>query len=95
MGEAIIVAIIGGAAAVIGQIIISKRQNKDLYAELKQQSKDFYAELDKRQAVTDVKIEDLTREVRVHNNFAQRVPALEEKYNMADFRITNLEKRAS
>ena len=33
----------------------------------------------KAQAVTEVKIEELTREVREHNNFAQRVPILEEK----------------
>lgn len=33
----------------------------------------------KAQAVTDVKIEELTREVREHNNFARRVPILEEK----------------
>lgn len=39
----------------------------------------------KNQAVTDYKIEELTREVRVHNNFAQRVPILEEK-------VKNLEK---
>lgn len=84
LSDAIIVALITGASAVVAQLIISKQSAKDLYAEL-----------DKRQAVTDVKIEDLTREVRVHNDFAQRVPALEEKYNMADFRITNLEKRAS
>ena len=33
----------------------------------------------KSQAVTDTKLEELTREVRAHNNFAQRVPVLEEK----------------
>ena len=33
----------------------------------------------KNQAVTDYKIDELTREVRIHNNFAQRVPVLEEK----------------
>ena len=36
-------------------------------------------ELEKHQAVTDVKIDELTREVREHNNFAKRVPVLEEK----------------
>ena len=33
----------------------------------------------KSQAVTDVKIEELTREVRKHNNFAERMPVVEEK----------------
>ena len=33
----------------------------------------------KAQAVTDTKLEELTREVREHNNFARRVPILEEQ----------------
>lgn len=45
----------------------------------------------KSQAVTDTKIEELTREVREHNNFARRVPVLEEKMKVADHRITDLE----
>lgn len=45
----------------------------------------------KSQAVTDTKLEELTREVREHNNFAQRVPVLEEKLKSADHRIGDLE----
>lgn len=45
----------------------------------------------KSQAVTDTKIEELTREVREHNNFARRVPVLEEQMKMANHRITDLE----
>lgn len=48
-------------------------------------------ELEKAQAVTDTKIEELTREVREHNNFAKRVPVLEEKAKVADHRISDLE----
>ena len=47
----------------------------------------------KSQAVTDTKLEELTREVREHNNFAQRVPVLEEKFKVADHRIEDLEKQ--
>ena len=47
----------------------------------------------KSQAVTDTKLEELTREVREHNNFAQRVPVLEEKMKVADHRIEYLEKK--
>lgn len=47
----------------------------------------------KSQAVTDTKLEELTREVREHNNFAQRVPVLEEKMKVADHRIEDLEKK--
>ena len=46
----------------------------------------------KSQAVTDTKLEELTREVRAHNNFAQRVPVLEEKMKVADHRINDLEQ---
>lgn len=75
MSEAVIVALITGIFAVIAQFIISRQSSKELYAKL-----------DKHQAVTDTKIEELTREVREHNNFARRVPVLEEK-------VANLEKK--
>lgn len=45
----------------------------------------------KSQAVTDTKIEELTREVREHNNFARRVPVLEEQMKVANHRIADLE----
>ena len=47
----------------------------------------------KSQAVTDTKLEELTREVREHNNFARRVPVLEEKLKVADHRIGGLEEK--
>ena len=43
------------------------------------------------QAVTDTKLEELTREVRAHNNFAQRVPILEEQMKVVNHRIADLE----
>ena len=46
----------------------------------------------KTQAVTDTKLEELTREVREHNNFARRVPILEEQMKVANHRIADLEK---
>ena len=50
------------------------------------------AKLDKQQAVTETKLEELTREVRAHNNFAQRIPVLEEQIKVANHRIAGLEK---
>ena len=50
------------------------------------------AKLDKQQAVTETKLEELTREVRAHNNFAQRIPVLEEQIKVANHRIEDLEK---
>ena len=46
----------------------------------------------KSQAVTDTKLEELTREVREHNDFAHRVPVLEEQIKVANHRIDDLEK---
>ena len=43
------------------------------------------------QAVTDTKLEELTREVREHNNFAKRVPILEEQMKVVNHRIADLE----
>ena len=43
------------------------------------------------QAVTETRLEELTREVRLHNNFAQRVPVIEEQIKVANHRINDLE----
>lgn len=90
MSEAVIVALITGVFAVIAQLVISKQSSKDLYAKMDKNSEladaKIEAKLEKHQAVTDTKIEELTREVREHNNFARRIPVLEEK-------VSNLEKK--
>lgn len=80
--EAIIGSIITGGLALVGVIITNLKSNKDIENQL-----------DKKQAVTDTKIEELTREVREHNNFAQRVPVLEEQMRMVNHRIEDLEKK--
>ena len=46
----------------------------------------------KSQAVTDTKLEELTREVRAHNNFAQRMPVVEEKIKVINHRLDDLEE---
>ena len=46
----------------------------------------------KSQAVTDTKLEELTRKVREHTDFAHRVPVLEEQIKVANHRIDDLEK---
>lgn len=45
----------------------------------------------KSQAITDVKIEELTREVRKHNSFAEKIPVIEEQIKVANHRIDDLE----
>lgn len=49
--------------------------------------------LETSQAVTDCKIEELTREVREHNNFARRMPVVEEQIKVINHRIKDLEER--
>ena len=46
----------------------------------------------KSQAITDTKLEELTREVREHNNFAKRMPVVEEQIKIINHRIDDLEK---
>lgn len=45
----------------------------------------------KNQAVTETKLDELTREVREHNNFARRVPVVEEQIKVINRRIEDLE----
>lgn len=78
--EGIIAAVITGFLSLIGVVISNIAANAKMSKEL-----------EKAQAVTDTKIEELTREVREHNNFAKRVPVLEEKAKVADHRISDLE----
>lgn len=70
-----------GAFALIGVIITNNRANN------KMQNKMTTA-----QAVTDERISELTREVRVHNNFARRVPVIEEQIKVANHRLADLEE---
>lgn len=81
MSESIIVAIITGGLSLIGAIVSNNRTAQSMDDKL-----------DKQQAVTETKLEELTREVRAHNNFAQRVPVLEEQIKVVNHRIEDLEK---
>ena len=79
--DAIIVALITGGCSVIGVIITTLAT-----------SRRTEQKMETAQAVTDTKIEELTREVHEHNNFAKRVPVLEEQIKVANHRIANLEE---
>ena len=78
--ETIIAAAITGGMALIGVVITSLAGNRKIERKL-----------EIHQAVTDQKIEDLTREVREHNNFARRMPVVEEQIKVANHRIHDLE----
>lgn len=78
--EAIIAAAITGGLALVGVIITNIQSNKKIEQKLVT-----------NQAVTDCKIEELTREVREHNNFAHRIPVVEEQIKVINHRIGDLE----
>ena len=80
MSEGIAIAIITGVLTLIGTIItVIIGNNKSLAA------------MDKNQAVTDTKLDALTEEVKRHNNFAQRIPVIENQIQNLDSRVSKLE----
>lgn len=81
MSDAVAVALISGGLALLGVIITSISTSRRMTAQL-----------ERNQAVTDTKIEELTREVRLHNNFAQRIPVIERDIKVINHRIDDLEK---
>ena len=93
MSEAIAVALITAVAAVISQLLISRSTTRELVARIDQQSREADARLQTAQAVTDTKLDELPREVREHNNFATRMPVVEEQIKVANHRIADLERR--
>ncbi len=86
MSDAVLAAIITGSIALVGTILTVVINSTVTGREMN-------AKLDKAQAVTQTRLDELTREVREHNNFAQRMPVLEEKIKVANHRIDNLEKK--
>ena len=99
--DAIIVALITGGCSVVGVIITtlttSRRTEQRIGVIITNLAGQRRTEqrMATAQAVTDTKIEELTREVRAHNNFAQRVPVLEEQIKVANHRITDLENKTA
>lgn len=71
--------------SLIGTIITANTNGTKMQRELEKSNNKIQAELDKHNAVQDTKLDELTREVREHNNFAIRVPVIEQ-------RVTALEK---
>ena len=80
MTEAITVALITGGLSLIGVIIASIAGNRRTEGKIQV-----------AQAVTDTKIEELTREVRKHNNFAEKIPVIQEQIKVVNHRLADLE----
>lgn len=74
--------IIVGVLALVGVMITNNRSNTKMQNDMKTS-----------QAVTKERIDELTREVREHNNFARRMPVLEEKIKVINHRVEDLENK--
>ena len=81
--ESVLPAIITGVLSLVGVIISNIASSKSLEAKLQI-----------NQAVTDTKLTELTREVREHNGFAQKIPVLEERLRQLEDRCRELENKA-
>lgn len=80
MSEAILVALITGGLSLVGVVItcaVTARKNETA--------------MKVSQAVTDTKITELTREVRLHNGFAEKIPVIQEQIRVINHRIDDLE----
>lgn len=80
MADTIIVAIITGGLSLAGVVISSIASTRRMDSNLKTS-----------QAVTETKIDELTREVREHNSFARRMPVVEEQIKVINHRVADLE----
>ena len=80
MSEAVLVALISGGLSLVGIVISGLLTARKSEMTVKTS-----------QAVTDTKLEELTREVRAHNHFAQRMPVVEEQIKVINHRISDLE----
>lgn len=84
MTEALIsagAAIVVGLLSLVGVMITNSRSNSKMQNDIKT-----------AQAVTDERISELTREVRMHNDFARRIPVIEEQLKVANHRVSDLEE---
>ena len=79
--ESILAAVITGGMALLGVIITNVSAGRKVQSAL-----------EKHQAVTDTKLEELTREVREHNHFARRMPVVEHQIKVINHRLEDLER---
>lgn len=84
MSDAVIASLITGVLSLLGVLLsnlLASRKNE--------------AAIRTAQAVTDAKLEELTREVREHNHFARRMPVVEEQIKVLNHRVNDLEHASS
>lgn len=80
MTESILAALITGGLALLGVVVTAAGSARKTDHRIQT-----------AMAVTDTRLEELTREVRAHNHFAQRMPVVEEQIRVIDHRLESLE----
>ncbi len=85
MSTDVIVAIIAGCCTIIGVVITS-------LVTARKTNSDVISKLDKSQSIMEQKIEDLTKEVARHNEFASRVPVIENRVQTLEREISEVKK---
>lgn len=80
MTEGVLVALITGGLSILGVIITNAASNRRTEQKL-----------EIAQAITDTKIDELTREVHKHNGFAEKMPVIQEQIKVINHRIADLE----
>lgn len=94
--EVILSSLISGGLALLGVIITNANNKQKITNDIKLENakvvNEIKLEVTKNQAVTDTKIEELTREVREHNNFAKRMPVVENEIKHIEEKMTELHK---
>ncbi len=79
--EAIVSALITGGLSLAGVVLANLSAGRKMQTHI-----------EKSQAVTDTKLDELTRDVREHNGFARRMPVVEEQIRVINHRIHDLEE---
>ena len=86
MSDAVLVAVISGVCSMIVGVVSA-------VISAKATGNDVQKRMEIAQAVTDTKLTELTREVRKHNGFGERIPVIEEQIKVVNHRIEDLEKK--
>lgn len=89
------VSVIGAVATILAVYLQSRASRKDLIHQLELQQEKADASLTTSLAVTTQRMDDLTREVREHNNFARRLPVVEEQIKVINHRLSDLEHKSA
>lgn len=100
MSETVLIALITAlipSGITFAGVLVSNNSNKnkivnDIKLENSKVVNDIKLEVTRNQAITDTKIEELTREVREHNNFAKRMPVVENEIKHIEEEIKNYHK---